>query len=843
MKQKWVIRLLSLALAGIMFVSDPAPVLAANLESTELEIEETTEDQPDETEEGKDVDKSNEEQGALGNKEIAEGVSVEEKMLLNEIQPTENDEPDEEAFNETIPVTVTSVKLEPSSITMALNDSVLLTATAFEGESVVDSSFSWVSSDAQIASINSSGTVIANSPGTAVITVEAGGKTASCEVKVIIPVASVDLDKTEVILKKNQNLTLLATVYPENTTEDKMLSWGSSDENVVSVDENGKLTALKAGNVDITVNLESNEELSAVCHVTVLEEEYKTGWQWIGGKWYYYDLNGDKQTGWQCVNGKYYYMDTNGIMKTGWLYDGGKWYYLNASGERRSGWLTLNNKKYYLAEDGVMQIGLVAIGQNTYYFNSSGEMQTGWRLISDKWYYLNSSGIMLTGWNAISNKRYYFNSRGEMQTGWQLISGKWYYLNSSGEMQTDWQLISGKWYYLNSSGVMLTGWQKLNNQWYYLDSSGAMQTGFYKVGSYTYYFNTSGVMLTGWQKIEGKWYFADSNSGLQYGWKKLGGKWYYFNSKGEMQIGWLKLNNQWYYLNSSGAMQTGWIKVNGKSYYLNQNGVMQTGWQPIGGTWYYFNSDGSMKTGWLQSGSNWYYLKSNGAMATSDTVIDGKVNKFDSNGIWQGVAKTGQIQAYGIDVSSNQGSINWEKVADDDIDFAMLRVVVGKGSNMERDSRFKEYYDGARDAGIKVGAYRYSYATSRTKARNEADAVIKALNGRKLDYPIVLDVEDDSILSGTESNSRRSEIILAFKEKVEAAGYKFALYANVTWLNKYLDMSMLKDVDIWVARWRALDQGHGYTGNGNVIMWQYSSTGKVNGISGNVDLNVSYKKY
>ena len=83
----------------------------------------------------------------------------------------------------------------------------------------------------------------------------------------------------------------------------------------------------------------------------------------------------------------------------------------------------------------------------------------------------------------------------------------------------------------------------------------------------------------------------------------------------------------------------------------------------------------------------------------------------------------------------------------------------------------------------------------------------------------------------------------AFKEKVEARGYKFALYANLTWLNRYLDMNMLKDVDIWVARYRPLNSGHGYTGKGNVVMWQYSSTGSVSGISGNVDLNVSYKKY
>lgn len=231
------------------------------------------------------------------------------------------------------------------------------------------------------------------------------------------------------------------------------------------------------------------------------------------------------------------------------------------------------------------------------------------------------------------------------------------------------------------------------------------------------------------------------------------------------------------------------------------------------------------------SSSKTYYYKVYGTRGTNKTNTAGPIS-----------AKT-KIVAYGVDVSSYQGTIDWEKVADDNIGFAMIRVVTGKGSSIVRDTMFKENYNGARKYGIKVGVYRYSYATSRTQARAEAEAVIDALNGRDLDYPIVLDVEDSSILSDTSSNSRRSEIILAFKEVVEDAGYDFALYANTTWLNNYLDMDQLKNVDIWIARWRSLDEGHGYTGKGNVAMWQYSNSGNVDGISGKVDLNVSYKNY
>ena len=198
----------------------------------------------------------------------------------------------------------------------------------------------------------------------------------------------------------------------------------------------------------------------------------------------------------------------------------------------------------------------------------------------------------------------------------------------------------------------------------------------------------------------------------------------------------------------------------------------------------------------------------------------------------------------GIDVSSYQGDINWDAVASDGIDFAMLRIVTGKDADaVNYDSKFKSNYSGARSAGLYVGVYRYSYATSRTLARKEAKAVIKALDGRKLDYPIVMDFEDSSILQKTSTNSRRAEIILAFKEEIENAGYKFALYANKNWLDNYIDTGMLGDTHIWIARWRSLESGHGYTGRGTVTMWQYTDAGSVKGISGKVDMDVSYKKY
>ena len=86
-------------------------------------------------------------------------------------------------------------------------------------------------------------------------------------------------------------------------------------------------------------------------------------------------------------------------------------------------------------------------------------------------------------------------------------------------------------------------------------------------------------------------------------------------------------------------------------------------------------------------------------------------------------------------------------------------------------------------------------------------------------------------------------MIRAYKDIIEDAGYKFVLYANTNWLNNQIDMNQLTDVDVWVARYRSFGLGHGYTGPGNVVMWQYTSSGSVDGIAGKVDMDVSYKNY
>ena len=203
--------------------------------------------------------------------------------------------------------------------------------------------------------------------------------------------------------------------------------------------------------------------------------------------------------------------------------------------------------------------------------------------------------------------------------------------------------------------------------------------------------------------------------------------------------------------------------------------------------------------------------------------------------IMKGVDK---LEIKGIDVSSNQGKPDWTKVAKSGIKFAILRVHQRSGI----DSSFECNYKGCKSNGILIGGYKYSYALTPAQAIDEAEDVIAALNGRGLDFPVFYDLEW--------SNQRKlgkqaiENIAVAFLTRMKKAGYKVGIYCNLDWYNNVLT-DALRKYECWIARYPADDNGTVQTrlkppvGVG----WQYSSKGKVSGISGNVDMDVFYKDY
>lgn len=200
--------------------------------------------------------------------------------------------------------------------------------------------------------------------------------------------------------------------------------------------------------------------------------------------------------------------------------------------------------------------------------------------------------------------------------------------------------------------------------------------------------------------------------------------------------------------------------------------------------------------------------------------------------------KDKNMELKGIDVSSWQGKPDWPKVSNSGVKFAILRIHQKSGV----DTSFEHNYKGCKSNGILIGGYKYSYALTPAQAIDEAEDVLSVLGGRGLDFPVFYDLE----WSQQRSLGKQAieNIAVAFLTRIKKAGYKVGIYCNLDWYNNVLT-DALKQYDCWIARYPASD-------NGSVqerlrpnagVGWQYSSKGKVPGISGNVDMDVFYKDY
>lgn len=249
--------------------------------------------------------------------------------------------------------------------------------------------------------------------------------------------------------------------------------------------------------------------------------------------------------------------------------------------------------------------------------------------------------------------------------------------------------------------------------------------------------------------------------------------------------------------------------------FFIQSGEKYTGWQTINGQVYYFNADGQYVTG--------------------TQVIQGAQYTFGANG----VLLTGQ-GVLGIDVSKHNGTIDWKAVKNSGVNFVIIRVGYRgstKGSLIE-DPKFTTNIKGAINAGLKVGVYFFTQAIDEVEAVYEASYVIDKIKNYKITYPVFLDVEPSGGRGDKISVEMRTKVCKAFCQTMQNSGYTAGIYANKTWLNEKLNVSELNSYKIWLAQYAKQPS---YTGKYD--MWQYKSTGTVSGISGNVDMNLSYMGY
>lgn len=185
----------------------------------------------------------------------------------------------------------------------------------------------------------------------------------------------------------------------------------------------------------------------------------------------------------------------------------------------------------------------------------------------------------------------------------------------------------------------------------------------------------------------------------------------------------------------------------------------------------------------------------------------------------------------GIDVSEWQGTIDWSKVKDE-VDFVILRAGYGRLAS-QKDKKFEENYAECVKYNIPKGVYWFSYAKSADEAVLEAEACLECIKGKKFEYPVWFDFEETRQARADIA----SNVIPAFIEKVSNAGYNCGLYSYYSMLKNIIPSYISGRYDIWLAHYASS------TSWNNKTMWQYSSTGRVNGINGDVDMNYCYKEY
>ena len=247
--------------------------------------------------------------------------------------------------------------------------------------------------------------------------------------------------------------------------------------------------------------------------------------------------------------------------------------------------------------------------------------------------------------------------------------------------------------------------------------------------------------------------------------------------------------------NVSSYRYYGWQNLDGKSYFFDKNGNKVTGEQVIQGAKYNFNSDGSLNTG-------------------------------------SGVL--------GIDVSTWNGNINWNQVKNSGVSYVIIRTGF-RGSTqgaLVEDNKFRQNIQGAINAGLKVGVYFFTQAVNEVEAVEEASMVLSQIKGYKITYPVFIDVESSGGRADGLDAGTRTRVINAFCQTIQNGGYRAGIYANKTWLAQKMNVSALSGYKIWLAQYNTQ-----VTYGGRYDMWQYSDKGKISGISGNVDMNLSFMNY
>ncbi len=233
-------------------------------------------------------------------------------------------------------------------------------------------------------------------------------------------------------------------------------------------------------------------------------------------------------------------------------------------------------------------------------------------------------------------------------------------------------------------------------------------------------------------------------------------------------------------------------------------------------------------------------------------MVDGTaLNTYDVNnlikndkGYYQYYEDDKVISEIGIDLAEYQGDVDFAAVKDSGVDYVILRIggrYYSDEGKLYEDGRFDSYYEQAKAAGLKVGAYFFSQAITPDEAAEEARFVVDKLAGRSLDYPVAFDweiIDDDVARTDNISGKALTEMAEQFCDIIEEKGYDSIVYSSTALMLQHYDFATMKDYDFWLADYREFPSMY-Y----DFTMWQYATDGTVGGISNAVDLNICFRPY
>ena len=420
-----------------------------------------------------------------------------------------------------------------------------------------------------------------------------------------------------------------------------------------------------------------------------------------------------------------------------------------------------------------------------------------------------------------------------VDTGWIDYDGKRYFCKKNGELYVNQIITFGPKvaYYLGSNGYVLKS---------VFEDNGVLRHS---------NINTGILSQTGWIEENGKKYFSKNNFGelyrnqiITFGPKVA----YYLGNNGYVLKSVFEDNGVLRHsdINTGILSQIGWIEENGKKYFSKNNfGELYVNQIITFGpkVSYYMGSDGSaskVSTGWFIKDGKTSYSFSDGSIAKGHVMINGLKYYFDNNGYLK--------SKVGIDISVWNEIVNWNEIKKAGIDFVIIRSSGSYAANgkLYKDSKFDSHIRGALNAGLQVGIYHYSQAITRDEAILEAryvDSIIRSYKS-KLTLPVAFDRELYSESNGYYGRTYKigkekdAEVSLAFLDEITRLGYKGSFYSYTSYLNNQINMNKISPkYPVWVAQYNyKCDYKGPYT------TWQYSSQGKVNGIRGNVDMNIMY---